>query len=123
MKPTTHLLTILLLLALLAACVPVETTNPASEGAAADATSMPAESMAETRTITHAMGESEVPTDPQRVVVLDAMDNVLALGIQPLGAANWMGTVTGEQAAFPFYLDEADLEGIEWLGNRKVVRK
>lgn len=60
-----------------------------------------------------------VPTAPQRVVVLDAMDNVMALGLQPIGAANWMGTATGEQAAFPGYLNKAALAEIEWLGDNK----
>lgn len=71
------------------------------------------------RTVDHALGTVEVPADPQRVVVLDAMDNVLALGIRPVGAANWMGTATGEQAAFPSYLDQETLAEIEWLGSNQ----
>jgi len=41
----------------------------------------------ETRTIEHAMGTTEVPQDPERVVPLEygALENVLALGIQPVG--------------------------------------
>ena len=73
----------------------------------------------QTHTIHHALGEVDVPIDPQRVVVLDAMDNVLALGITPVGASNWMGTRTGERATFPGYLDAATLDGIEWLGDNK----
>lgn len=97
-----HILSLSLLLLLLAGCIqPI--SAPATDGT--------------TRTITHALGETAVTADPQRVVVLDAMDNVLALGIHPVGAANWMGTATGEQAAFPTYLDPATLEGIEWLGD------
>ncbi len=40
------------------------------------------------RTITHIMGESEVPVNPQRVVVLDTgeLDNALALGASIIGA-------------------------------------
>ncbi|MEM8861149.1 MAG: ABC transporter substrate-binding protein [Chloroflexota bacterium] len=75
---------------------------------------------AATRTIEHALGTSEVPADPQRVVVLDAMDNVIELGIKPVGIANWMGTATSEEAGFPTYLDPADYEGIEWLGNSRT---
>lgn len=44
---------------------------------------------------------------------------MLALGITPVGAANWIGTATGEQASFPTYLDPATLVDIEWLGDNK----
>ena len=43
MKHLTYFLTTFLLLMLLAACAPVETANPASNEAAADVTSAPAE--------------------------------------------------------------------------------
>ncbi|MEM6430585.1 MAG: iron-siderophore ABC transporter substrate-binding protein [Deinococcota bacterium] len=71
------------------------------------------------RSVEHALGSVCVAETPERVVVLDAMDNVLALGITPVGAANWIGTATGEQAAFPYYLDATTLVGIEWLGNNR----
>jgi iron complex transport system substrate-binding protein len=40
------------------------------------------------RTIKHAMGETSVPANPQRVVVLDTaeLDSALALGVTPVGA-------------------------------------
>lgn len=71
------------------------------------------------RYIEHAAGTACVPANPQRVVVLDALDNVLSLGITPVGAANWIGTATGEDAAFPSYLDPASLEAVAWLGNSR----
>ncbi|HHP7246314.1 MAG TPA: ABC transporter substrate-binding protein, partial [Elainellaceae cyanobacterium] len=37
--------------------------------------------------ITHAMGETVVPEQPQRVVVLGTVPDVLALGIKPVGAS------------------------------------
>ncbi|MEM7125984.1 MAG: iron-siderophore ABC transporter substrate-binding protein [Chloroflexota bacterium] len=82
MKRITHFLITLLLLALLAACVPAEPTNPASE------------SMVETRAITHALGETEVPIDPQSIVSLNPMvtDNLIALGIQPAAIATFNGS-------------------------------
>ena len=80
-----------------------------------DAAIMP-ESAATTRVITHALGETEVPADPQRIVVLDAVDNLLALGIKPVGAAQWVGTASGMEASWPAYLDPAALEGITFLG-------
>ncbi|MEM7803068.1 MAG: ABC transporter substrate-binding protein, partial [Chloroflexota bacterium] len=94
-----------------------ESTTPTCGGAPAAA--IVSEPAAETRSIEHALGTTDVPADPQRVVVLDAMDNVLAMGITPVGAANWIGTATGEAAAFPTYLDASELEGIEWLGNNR----
>ncbi len=45
-------------------------------------------------TITHAMGETEVPDDPQRIVILtnEGTEALLSLGITPVGAANsWVG--------------------------------
>lgn len=41
-----------------------------------------------TRTIKHAMGETKVPKDPKRVVVLtnEGLEAVLSLGIKPVGA-------------------------------------
>lgn len=40
------------------------------------------------RTVTHAMGETEIPAQPERVVVLDSgeLDDVTLLGIEPVGA-------------------------------------
>ncbi|MEU5873994.1 iron-siderophore ABC transporter substrate-binding protein [Glycomyces sp. NPDC047369] len=77
----------------------------------------------ETRTIEHAMGTTEVPVNPQRVVVLDTdkIDTALSLGITPIGAAR------ASEAELPTYLGqlsgvtvvgtsaEPDLEAIEQL--------
>lgn len=75
----------------LAACV-----NPSGESApvvvdseTGAATDVGAESVAgQTRTVVHAMGTTEVPIAPQRVVVLDTgeIDNALALGATLVGA-------------------------------------
>jgi len=111
MKHSMRLICTLIALTILTGCA-VAVPTPAAEAPAADAES-------NARTVEHALGAIDVPADPQRVVVLDAMDNVIALGIQPVGASNWMGTATGEQAAFPTYLDEETLAGIEWLGDNK----
>ena len=78
MKPLTPLICICLLLALLAGCaVPA----PAS-------TSPSAPAAPTTHTVTHVMGTSDVPVNPQRVVVLDTgeLDNALALGASIIGA-------------------------------------
>ncbi len=63
-------------------------------------------------TITHAMGETEVPDDPQRIVILtnEGTEALLSLGITPVGAANsWLGD--------PWYDHVAPLmEGVQPLG-------
>ena len=48
------------------------------------------------RTVRHALGETVIPTKPVRVVVLDTgeLDNVVALGIQPVGVAYTDGSKT-----------------------------
>lgn len=47
----------------------------------------------ETRLIEHAMGRSQVPLVPQRVVTLDSapLDAALALEVKPVGSAGWDG--------------------------------
>lgn len=57
----------------------------------------------ETRSITHAMGTTEVPANPQRVVVLDTdkVDTALSLGIVPVGAAR-----ATEADGWPAYLGD-----------------
>jgi len=61
------------------------------------------------RTIEHAMGETEVPENPQRVVVLDTgeLDSAMTLGIEPVGAVE-----ATEGAGYPAYL-----EGTEEIEN------
>jgi iron complex transport system substrate-binding protein len=46
------------------------------------------------RTITHAMGETVIKSQPERVVVLDVgeLDNVVSLGIKPVGLAPTEGS-------------------------------
>lgn len=67
----------------------------------------------ETRTVEHAMGESQVPRNPERVVVLDTaeLDSAITLGVKPVGAVE---AVEGQ--GFPDYLAE-ETEGIETLGS------
>jgi iron complex transport system substrate-binding protein len=56
-----------------------------------------------TRVVSHAMGETEVPADPQRVVVLDGpvLDACFALGVTPVGATTGVA-----DAPWPSYLGE-----------------
>lgn len=73
------------------------------------ATSSPATPAGATRTIEHAMGTSQVPMAPERIVVIDTtpLDAALALGIQPVGTIRY-----GQP---PEYLGEAASE-IEVIG-------
>lgn len=64
------------------------------------------------RTVTHAMGETEVPADPQRVVVLDSphLDAALSLGVTPVGAVQ-----SSVDEGLPEYLGDRT-DGIEIVG-------
>lgn len=63
--------------------------------------------------VVHAMGETEVPADPQRVVVLDSsfLDSAVALGLTPAGATE--GFAGG---GLPGYLPADVLEAVEIVG-------
>jgi iron complex transport system substrate-binding protein len=66
---------------------------------------------AELRTVAHAMGETEVPADPQRVVVLDTphLDSALSLDVTPVGS------VQSDLEGLPDYVADR-AEGIEIVG-------
>lgn len=87
----------------LTACGGTPDAAAPSEAAASDA--------AFPRTVEHAMGETEIPVRPERVVVLDTgeLDSALSLGVVPVGA------VTADvSAGFLSYLAEgaADVERV-----------
>ncbi|WP_116950315.1 ABC transporter substrate-binding protein [Jiangella endophytica] len=62
-------------------------------------------------TVEHAMGTTELPAEPERVVVLDSphLDAAVALGVTPVGA-----TEAEAGAGYPAYL--GDLDGVETVG-------
>ncbi|MBH0123408.1 ABC transporter substrate-binding protein [Rhodococcus sp. NPDC003382] len=64
------------------------------------------------RTVTHALGEVEIPAKPERVVVLDSgeLDAVLSLGVTPVGLASPEGA-----AGQPSYLADK-LDGVADVG-------
>lgn len=72
-----------------------------------------AEGQPETRTVVDAFGETEVPANPQRIVVLTtaALDNLLALGVKPIGAPY---SVSVNANFFQYMADQT--EGIENTG-------
>lgn len=65
-----------------------------------------------TRTVTHVLGSTAVPVNPQRIVVLDnfALEAVLALGLTPTGA------VYNDQIAQQPFI-QGRLDGVANLGN------
>ncbi|SDY94814.1 iron complex transport system substrate-binding protein [Micromonospora pattaloongensis] len=86
---------------------------------------VPGAGTGDTHPITHAMGTTQVPVSPKRVVVLDTdkIDTALSLGVVPVGAAR-----AGEAQGWPTYfgdkvsaikevgvLTEPDLEAITAL--------
>lgn len=80
---------------LLAACgePPIATEQSAtSEGETTGVTASVTTN--DTRIITHPLGETEVPSDPQRIVSLNAVvtDNLVALGITPVGITTFTGS-------------------------------
>jgi iron complex transport system substrate-binding protein len=81
------------------------TTAPATTAAATTAASTG------THVVKHAMGETTVPNNPQRVVVLDSgeLDTAITLGIKPVGAASAGGDT------FVSYLKDKT-EGITNIG-------
>jgi iron complex transport system substrate-binding protein len=86
-------------------CASAEATSPA-------ASAIPAATDAGTHLVEHARGETTVPNDVQRVVVLEPvqLDTTVALGVIPVGAA-----VLNEAAGVPAYLG-ADAAGIASVG-------
>ena len=64
------------------------------------------------RTVEHAMGTTEIPARPERVVVLDTgeLDSLVALGVTPVGAVT-----TDVATGFLSYLQEP-AEGVEEVG-------
>jgi iron complex transport system substrate-binding protein len=89
---------------------------PATSVAAttAQATGGSTASVGATRTVVHELGTSEVPVDPQRVVVVDRRGSLaflLELGVEPVGAleAAWL---FGEPF-HPLIQDRADAAGVQ----------
>jgi iron complex transport system substrate-binding protein len=65
--------------------------------------------------VQHSMGESCVPFNPQRVIVLSGLDSVLALGVNPVG------TLESFDPLFVPYLNQDQTkppEMIGWIGSR-----
>jgi iron complex transport system substrate-binding protein len=97
----------------LAAAVALALTGcGAAEGSGTGAAATASSDAAFPRTVEHAMGETEIPARPERVVVLDTgeLDSVLSLGVTPVGAVT-----TDVSSGFLSYLADA-AEGVEPVG-------
>lgn len=99
---------LLALMLLLTACGGSKPQEKAAETPAAPSQA----AQAQERTVKHALGESKVPANPQRVVVLDTgeLDIALALGVKPVGAV-----IAGAESNFPEYL-KGKVDGIQTVG-------
>lgn len=84
----------------------------AAPGVLAQSTPEAGTKAGETRIIQHAMGETAVSANPQRIVVLDGpmLDAALSVGVTPVGAVTAFA-----DAPFPPYLGDAT-EGIANVG-------
>ncbi|OMF27172.1 hypothetical protein BK133_19655 [Paenibacillus sp. FSL H8-0548] len=106
-QKTAMLMLIVLLIGVIAGCgsngAEPKTSNLASEAPAA--TNAVTEET-QWQTIKHASGETEIPVHPLKVVVLDngALDNLLALGVKPVGAPSIIAVEDG----FAKYLTNTD---------------
>lgn len=105
-RPALSAVLAVLLLGLITACAG---SQPATEPRPDD------------RVVTHAMGETRVPAEPRRVVVLDTgeLDAALALGIKPVGMV-----VPDAAPSLPDYLGERvrDVPVVGTIGNPDLER-
>lgn len=86
-------------------------STPAPAKQEAQPAAKPAETAKE-RVVKHALGETKVTGNPQRVVVLDTgeLDIVLALGVKPVGAV-----IADAESAYPAYLKDK-VDGVKQVG-------
>lgn len=111
-KSSLAITLLLCLTLLLSACSSGTTGNTSTNGGAqppsnqAPATANASNAVVQTKTVSTIKGDVEVPVNPQRVVVLYLLGDVLALGVKPVGSSS-----AYEGAAF-----ENELAGTQDLG-------
>ena len=103
-------LLLVLTVCLLAAC---SDSKPTEESDSAE----PAEDKSTAYTVEHAMGSTDIPATPERIVVLtnEGTEALLALGIKPIGAvSSWSGE--------PWYDHIAEqMDGVEVVGQETAI--
>lgn len=101
---------LLITVCILAACSDSKSTEESS-------TTEPVEEKSTAYTVEHAMGSTEIPVTPEKIVVLtnEGTEALLALGIKPVGAvSSWSGE--------PWYDHIADqMEGVEVVGQETAI--
>ncbi|MFC7687547.1 ABC transporter substrate-binding protein [Ureibacillus sp. GCM10028918] len=101
---------LLLTVCILAACSDSK-SNEESKSAA------PAEEKSKAYTVEHAMGSTDIPATPEKIVVLtnEGTEALLALGIKPVGAvSSWSGE--------PWYEHITDqMDGVEVVGQETAI--
>lgn len=75
--------------------------------------------VAQVRQVYHALGETDVPLHPQRVVALGnlPLESALVLGLTPVGAAP--DSFAGNPGQFPSYWPAEALEGVAYVGDEE----
>ncbi|MEM0981351.1 MAG: iron-siderophore ABC transporter substrate-binding protein [Cyanobacteria bacterium P01_H01_bin.58] len=82
---------------------------------AADRNAQSLETSKNCRVVQHIVGETCIPLDPKRIIVLggdDTLGNLLALGMKPVAASSGWDAVE----SFPKHLQN-QLEGVEYVGS------
>ena len=106
-KKLLHTLAIIALATTFTACSTTKKEDSKSE----------ANTNAQTRTIEHAMGKTDIKGEPKRIVVLtnEGTEALLELGVKPVGAAkSWTGN--------PWYKHiEKDMQGVQSLGDESQI--
>jgi len=99
---------LILIVLMLAAC---NTSNKDSQESPKSSSNSQEQNGAEkqTRLYKHAMGESEIPVKPERVITLQYASQMISVGLKPIGAVDYL-------------LDDnfSDFEGIESIGSREA---
>jgi len=69
------------------------------------------------RLVKHALGETKVPINPQRVVALDStsLEAAIALEVKLVGATTWTGS--GNAGSFPSFFKPEQIASVEYLGD------
>ncbi|MCA0988853.1 ABC transporter substrate-binding protein [Guptibacillus algicola] len=107
------MITLLAIVMILAACG----NNGGNTNNQQESTDDTSSESSETRTVKHAMGETDVPADPEKVVILtnEGTEALLALGVTPVGAVqSWLGD--------PWYDHISDdMQDVEVVGTESEV--